>query len=90
MVLKFIFERREIMDKPRNNRYDDNPKTNQGEVVKMVTISKNRTVLQKPQVAKPVEPTKRRKKKSALEISDSIGVYGAFGRTLLDLHKQGR
>ncbi|MCR2823650.1 hypothetical protein [Lederbergia panacisoli] len=33
---------------------------------------------------------KNKKKKSALEISDSIGVYGAFGRTLSDLHKQGR
>jgi hypothetical protein len=31
-----------------------------------------------------------KKKKSALEISNSIGIYGAFGRTLSDLHKQGR
>jgi hypothetical protein len=33
---------------------------------------------------------KSKKKKSALEISDSIGIYGAFGRTLSDLHKQRR
>jgi hypothetical protein len=90
MVIKFIFERREIMDKPRNKRYDNKNENNQREVVKMVAISEIKTIAQKPQAAKPVQTPKRRKKKSALEISDAIGVYGAFGRTLLDLHKQGR
>lgn len=78
------------MDNMRNKRYDNNNKTSQKEVVKMITVPQTRTISQKPQTAKPVQTMKRRKKKSALEISDAIGVYGAFGRTLLDLHKQGR
>lgn len=63
-------------------------KNNLEEVVKMVAIP-GTIDANKLRGDKSVETTKK-KKKSALEISDSIGVYGAFGRTLADLHKQGR
>jgi len=53
-------------------------------------LSQDRIIPKKTQATSPIQLLKRRKKKSTLEISDAIGVYGAFDRTLLELHKQGK
>ncbi|WP_040205607.1 hypothetical protein [Neobacillus jeddahensis] len=76
------------MDEHRNREYDTNKFTNNDEVVKMVTIPLTKEAPNKTVRGNVVKNQK--KKRSALEISNSIGVHGAFGRTLSDLHKQGR
>jgi hypothetical protein len=77
------------MDKHRIRRYDkNNTKKNSDEVVKMLTMPLTKAAPTKTVGKKVVKNPK--KKRSALEISNSIGVHGAFGRTLSDLHKQGR
>jgi hypothetical protein len=77
------------MDKHRIRKYDkNNTKKNSDEVVKMLTMPLTKAAPTKTVGKKVVKNTK--KKRSALEISNSIGVHGAFGRTLSDLHKQGR
>jgi hypothetical protein len=77
------------MDECRNRHYDkDNSKKNNNEVVKMVTMPLTKAVPTKAVGRKVAKNPK--KKCSALEISNSIGVHGAFGRTLSELHKQGR
>jgi hypothetical protein len=77
------------MDKRRNIEYDNNnSKKNNDEVVKMVTMPLTKAAPTK-KLGKIVLKNPK-KKRSALEISNSIGVHGAFGRTLSDLHKQGR
>ncbi|WP_343796069.1 hypothetical protein [Bacillus carboniphilus] len=89
VIHRFIKEdKRKIMDKRRSRDYDkNNSKKNEDEVVKMLTIPLTKSVPTKTVEKKVVENP--RKKRSALEISNSIGVHGAFGRTLSDLHKQG-
>lgn len=76
------------MDMHRNREYDTNKFNNNVEVVKMVTIPLTKEAPIKTVRGSGVKNQK--KKRSALEISDSIGVHGAFGRTLSELHKQGR
>lgn len=77
------------MDKRRNREYDrNNSKKNSDEVIKMLTVPLTKTAPTKTVGSKVIKNPK--KKRSALEISNSIGVHGAFGRTLSDLHKQGR
>ena len=70
-----------------NCRNKENNKTNK-EVVKMVTMPL--TKIAPTKVVESEYKKNPKKKKSALEISNSIGVHGAFGRSLSDLHKQGR
>ncbi|THE11870.1 hypothetical protein E1I69_13365 [Bacillus timonensis] len=77
------------MDKYRNKRYDRNTK-NTEEVVHLITLPQSNSEKKVKRVRSEVEVQRKKKKRSALEISDAIGVYGAFGRTLSDLHKQGR
>lgn len=75
----------------RNKIYDNDKKNNiEDEVVRMITFPQTKPELKVRRVRPTVEVTKKKRKRSALEISDAIGVYGAFGRTLTDLHKQGR
>lgn len=74
------------MDKCKDKKYDRGKKN---EVINMVTVPQRRVTGRKMEVNKSVESCNK-KKKSALDISDSIGVYGAFGRSLMDFHKQGR
>jgi len=77
------------MDKRRNSEYDKNYSKNKSdEVVKMLTMPLTKAATTKT-IGRKVEKNPK-KKRSALEISNSIGVHGAFGRTLSDLHKQGR
>jgi hypothetical protein len=77
------------MDKHKIRRYDkNNTKKNSDEVVKMLTMPLTKAAPTKTVGKKVVKNPK--KKRSALEISNSIGVHGAFGRRLSDLHKQGR
>lgn len=77
------------MDYYRNKRYDRNIKESK-EVVRMITLPHTKSDRRIKQLnAEKVIP-KKTKKRSALEISETIGVYGAFGRSLSDLHKQGR
>ena len=77
------------MDKRRSRDYDkNNSKKNEDEVVKLLTMPLTKTATTKTNGRKVAKNPK--KKRSALEISNSIGVHGAFGRTLSDLHKQGR
>jgi len=76
------------MDRRRNSEYDkNNSKNNSDEVVKMLTMPLTKAATTKTGIKVEKNP---KKKRSALEISNSIGVHGAFGRTLSDLHKQGR
>ncbi len=75
------------MDKCRNRGYKTNNNKIDG-VVKMVSVPLTKEAQSKTVGNKTVKNPK--KKRSALEISNSIGVHGAFGRTLSDLHKQGR
>ncbi|MGY3718059.1 hypothetical protein ACWE42_21320 [Sutcliffiella cohnii] len=73
----------------RNSNYDKyKVKKNNNEVVKMVTMPLTKVAPTKTAESKYIKNPN--KKKSAIEISNSIGVHGAFGRTLSDLHKQGR
>lgn len=75
------------MDTYRNNHYDKEKKK-ENEVVQLIpTITKQ--VEEKTEAFKKTVSSNK-KKKSAREIQDEIGIYGAFGRTLVDLHKQGR
>jgi hypothetical protein len=77
------------MDKHRNREYDkNNSKKKHGEVVKMLTMPLTKAAPTKTVGRKVIKNPK--KKRSALEISNSIGVHGAFGHTLSDLHRQGR
>jgi hypothetical protein len=77
------------MDKRRNSEYDrNNSKNNSDGVVRMLTMPLTKESTTKT-VGRKAEKNPK-KKRSALEISNSIGVHGAFGRTLSDLHKQGR
>lgn len=77
------------MDMCRNKEYvQNNPKKNSNEVVKMLPMPLTKAAPTKTIGKKVVKNPK--KKQNALEISNSIGVHGAFGRTLSDLHKQGR
>lgn len=73
----------------RNKRYDKDNKNYKEEVVQVITIPQTKSERKVGRVKADTEVQKK-KKRSALEISDSIGVYGAFDRTLCDLHKQGR
>jgi hypothetical protein len=72
------------MDEYRNKTVNNNEK-----VVKIVAIPQTMP-RKKSSENQSGLVIKSKRKKSALEISDSIGIYGAFGRTLSDLHKQGR
>jgi hypothetical protein len=77
------------MDEYRNIESEkDNSKKNNEEVVKMVTMPLTKAASTITVGRKVVKNPK--KKRSALEISNSIGVHGAFGRTLSEIHKQGR
>ncbi|HWL11819.1 MAG TPA: hypothetical protein VNQ57_02430 [Ureibacillus sp.] len=77
------------MDEKRIKEYDyTNSNKNKNEVVKMATMSLTKTVRRDTSKAEKVKNPK--KKSSAIEVSNSIGVHGAFGHTLSDLHKQGR
>lgn len=78
------------MDKRRNRIYDNDKNNIEEEVVRMITFPQTKPHLRVSRVRPTVDVTKKKPKRSALEIADSIGVYGAFGRTLTDLHKQGR
>lgn len=75
------------MDNYRNSSYSKEKKKENGVIRLMPTTIKKSTgkvdAVRKPDFSK-------KKKKSAREIQDEIGIYGAFGRTLVDLHKQGR
>ncbi|WP_243290295.1 hypothetical protein [Bacillus sp. FJAT-47783] len=73
------------MDNCRSNGYDKYKKKGNG-VVRLIPT----TVKQQEKKIGTFKKTVSTKKKSAREIQDEIGIYGAFGRTLLDLHKQGR
>jgi hypothetical protein len=77
------------MDRHRNKRYDRNTKNTQ-EVVSMITLPQTRPERKVGRVRAVTEAPKKKRKRSALEISNAIGLYGAFNRTLSDLHKQGR
>ncbi|MCC3359130.1 hypothetical protein [Bacillus sp. REN16] len=77
------------MDEYRNKRYDRNTK-NTEEVVHLITFPQTKPEKKARRVRSEEEVQRKKKRRSALEISDAIGVYGAFGRTLSDLHKQGR
>lgn len=77
------------MDKRRNKRYDDKNSDKNEEVVRMVSL-KEAPIGAIRQEAEPKVVKNPKKKRSALEVSNSIGVHGAFGITLSDLHKQGR
>jgi hypothetical protein len=79
------------MDKYRKQLYDKNNFNVEEKVVKMTPITQTKPEQKgsKSEVAVNVAKLQK-KKRSALEISDAIGVYGAFDRTLSDLHKQGR
>ncbi|MEC1770231.1 hypothetical protein [Schinkia azotoformans] len=75
------------MDKCRNNDYDKDKKK-ENKVVRLMP-----TTIKRPEGtirAFRKSTTSKKKKKSARDIQDEIGIYGAFGRTLVDLHKQGR
>lgn len=77
------------MDKCRNREYDNNnSKEDRDEVVRMLTMPQTKAAPAKTDGR--IVGRNPKKKRSALEISNSIGVHGAFGRTLSDLHKQGR
>ena len=65
------------MDKRRNNKYNGK-KYKKNEVIHLITAPKDL----------PVREIKE--KVSARDIQNSIGIYGSFGRTLVDLHKRGR
>ncbi|MBL5767280.1 hypothetical protein [Heyndrickxia sporothermodurans] len=75
------------MDNYRNSSYSKDKKQENGVIRLMPTTIKQSTGkvgdFRKSALSK-------KKKKSAREIQDEIGIYGAFGRTLVDLHKQGR
>lgn len=77
------------MDKNKYLGYYDNIKRKE-EVVKMVAIPQHRAVEPNTPLKQPDNKTSKNKRKTAIEISESIGVYGAFGRTLSDLHKHGK
>ncbi|WP_062109422.1 hypothetical protein [Bacillus niameyensis] len=77
------------MDMCRNSDNDkNNSQKYSDEVVKMLSMPLTKAAPTKTVGRKIVKNPK--KKRSALEISNSIGVHGAFGRTLSELHKQGR
>lgn len=78
------------MDIFGNKRYYDKKAKDKDEVVKMVTVPQTRITHKETKVTKVNDKAKYQSKKSAIEISNQIGIYGAFGRTLSDLHKQGR
>ncbi|EOR23185.1 hypothetical protein M3568_02605 [Priestia flexa] len=75
------------MDNYRNSSYSKEKKKENGVIRLMPTTIKQSTgkveTLRKPDFS-------NKKRKSAREIQDEIGIYGAFGRTLVDLYKQGR
>ena len=75
------------MDIHTNKSYD-RPNNKEAEVVKLFTVPQKQ--IDKAKRINTVTEVSKKKKRSALEISDAIGIYGAFGRTLSDLHKQGR
>ncbi|SLL07158.1 Uncharacterised protein [Mycobacteroides abscessus subsp. abscessus] len=75
------------MDKYRNSSYSKEKKKENGVIRLMPTTIKQSTG--KVDTVRKSDFSKE-KKKSAREIQDEIGIYGAFGRTLVDLHKQGR
>ncbi|MFD1037134.1 hypothetical protein ACFQ3N_01655 [Virgibacillus byunsanensis] len=77
------------MDRNKNMEYYKNSIKN-NEVVKMAAIPQPREVDQTTPMKRHANKVNKNKRKNALEISESIGVYGAFNRTLSDLHKQGK
>ena len=87
-IVKIIKNKEGIMGERRSNGYDKrNSNKESEEVVKMVTIQIPKDVSSNTEKKITKNP---KKKRGALEISNSIGVHGAFGHTLSDLHKQGR
>ncbi|MEW9671314.1 hypothetical protein [Ammoniphilus sp. 3BR4] len=74
------------MDEYRNKKYSIK-KFKEDEVIHMITVHQSPTVRK---VKKEKFAVKNKKNVSARDIQHSIGIYGSFGRTLVDLHNQGR
>ncbi|MGH1276655.1 hypothetical protein ACQVWA_25180 [Bacillus cereus] len=75
------------MDKHRNRHYDRKKKRGDG-VIHMTPTTLSYPERVEEAISKPVRNPK--KKKSAKETQASISIHGAFGQTLVSLHKQGR
>ncbi|MCI1592509.1 hypothetical protein [Heyndrickxia oleronia] len=76
------------MDNYRNSSYSKEKKKENG----VIRLTPTTTIKQSTGKAEALRRSafSKKKRKSAREVQDEIGIYGAFGRTLVDLHKQGR